>query len=126
MIEANSSLGYRDVQEILALSSTNTTAAAAEDQWSVNDADHWNGGDGIDTAVFSGPKSNYTGSYLEDGVTLQLTDTVGNDGTDLLRDTEVLRFSDGDVMVPAPAAASAAMAGQGASLFSIESDTAFG
>lgn len=41
MLEANPALGYRDVQEILALTARNTDAAAA---WTINGASTWNGG----------------------------------------------------------------------------------
>lgn len=43
MLEANSELGYRDVQEILALSSRNPTPADTAG-WQTNGADFWNGG----------------------------------------------------------------------------------
>lgn len=42
MLEANPDLGYRDVQEILAYSSTKTDPTNA--RWTMNDADNWNGG----------------------------------------------------------------------------------
>jgi subtilisin-like proprotein convertase family protein len=42
MLEANPSLGYRDVQEILACSARETTPM--EDGWQVNGASDWNGG----------------------------------------------------------------------------------
>ena len=42
MLEANPSLGYRDVQEILAMSARTTPATAASFQY--NGSTHWNGG----------------------------------------------------------------------------------
>src|SRR6185295_17641859 len=42
MLEANPNLGYRDVQEILALSSHKIDPASTS--WSVNGATNWNGG----------------------------------------------------------------------------------
>ena len=41
MLEANPTLGYRDVQDILALTARNTDQSAA---WTINGADNWNGG----------------------------------------------------------------------------------
>lgn len=41
MLEANPDLGYRDVQDILALTARNTDAKA---NWTINAADNWNGG----------------------------------------------------------------------------------
>lgn len=41
MLEANPNLGYRDVQDILALTARNTDQTAA---WTINGADNWNGG----------------------------------------------------------------------------------
>jgi subtilisin-like proprotein convertase family protein len=47
MLEANPSLGYRDVQEILACSARATTpiqTTGIEDGWQINGASDWNGG----------------------------------------------------------------------------------
>ncbi len=52
----------------------------------------------IDTAVFSGPRANYTITQNADG-SITVTDGTGTDGTDTLRNIENLRFSDGDVSV---------------------------
>lgn len=41
MLEANPELGYRDVQDILALTARNTDASGS---WSINGATNWNGG----------------------------------------------------------------------------------
>ncbi|WP_027192244.1 S8 family serine peptidase [Fundidesulfovibrio putealis] len=41
MLEANPNLGYRDVQDILALTARNTDNTAS---WTINGADNWNGG----------------------------------------------------------------------------------
>ena len=57
-----------------------------------NGNDTFNGGAGIDTAVFSGPRSNYTINRIQYGI--NLTDRFGLDGTDTLLDVERLRFSD--------------------------------
>jgi Ca2+-binding RTX toxin-like protein len=55
----------------------------------------------IDTAVFSGPQANYTvtttggdGTLGSAGSTTTVTDNVGTDGVDTLRNIEVLSFSD--------------------------------
>ena len=52
----------------------------------------------IDTAVFSGPRANYTITQNADG-SITVADGGGADGTDTLRNIENLRFSDGDVSV---------------------------
>lgn len=41
MLQANPNLGYRDVQDILALTARNTDKTAS---WTINGADNWNGG----------------------------------------------------------------------------------
>ncbi|MET3441048.1 Ca2+-binding RTX toxin-like protein [Variovorax paradoxus] len=46
-----------------------------------------------DTAMFSGPRANYTVTTGADGRTT-VTDNVGTDGTDILRNIERLQFSD--------------------------------
>ena len=56
----------------------------------------------LDTAVFSGPRANYTITPNADG-SLTVVDNVGADGTDTLRSIENLRFTDGDVSVAPPA-----------------------
>jgi len=54
----------------------------------------------IDTAVFSGPRANYTITQNTDGsITVADGGGAGPDGTDTLRNIENLRFSDGDVSV---------------------------
>jgi Ca2+-binding RTX toxin-like protein len=54
----------------------------------------------IDTAVFSGPRANYTITRNADGsVTVADGGGAGPDGTDTLRNIENLRFSDGDVSI---------------------------
>ena len=54
------------------------------------------GGAGINTAVFHGPRSGYTITSLADG-DLQVADSVaGRDGTDLLKNIQNLQFSDGE------------------------------
>lgn len=56
--------------------------------------DSIDGGKGIDGAVFSGALANYTISYDEESKTYQVTDNVGDDGTDTLQGIEKARFSD--------------------------------
>jgi serralysin len=57
------------------------------------------GGDGTDTAVFHGARSDYTITPLSDG-SIQVADSVaGRDGTDLLKNIEKLQFSDGESTV---------------------------
>ena len=51
-----------------------------------------------DVAVFSGARTNYTIAGLSDGSRI-VTDNVGTDGVDLLRNFEVMRFSDQDVAI---------------------------
>ena len=48
----------------------------------------------IDTAVFSGPRANYTITPVAGGFSPSL-DNVGADGTDTLSGIENLRFTDG-------------------------------
>ena len=73
------------------------------------------GTEGVDTAIFSGPRSNYTITWApataSEPVTVTVTqagaNVVGqriNDGIDTLRGIETLRFSNQDVTVQAPAA----------------------
>jgi len=62
--------------------------------------DTLNGGIGSDTAVFAGVEANYTVLDNADG-TLTITDTVGQDGIDLLVSVEFATFADGTVALPA-------------------------
>ncbi|MDQ1659067.1 MAG: hypothetical protein QOD41_4150, partial [Cryptosporangiaceae bacterium] len=50
-------------------------------------------GGNVDTAVFTGPQSNYTVTSNPDG-SVTVTDNTGTDGTDTLRNFEKLQFSD--------------------------------
>ncbi len=62
------------------------------------------GGAGINTAVFHGPRSDYTITSLADG-DLQVANSVaGRDGTDLLKNIQNLQFSDGDILYGTPGA----------------------
>ncbi|UVC11694.1 hypothetical protein IHQ71_14515 [Rhizobium sp. TH2] len=56
--------------------------------------DFIDGGKGVDGAVFSGALANYAISYDEESKTYQVTDNVGDDGTDTIKDIEKLRFTD--------------------------------
>ncbi|MGH9021583.1 MAG: peroxidase family protein, partial [Acidimicrobiia bacterium] len=60
-------------------------------------------GPDFDTAIFSGPRANYTISTAFDGTTV-VHDNVGtlrgNDGTDTLRNIERLQFSDQAAILP--------------------------
>jgi hypothetical protein len=56
----------------------------------------------VDIAVFTGPSSDYTIEI--DGAFLIVTDNVGTDGVDRLRNIELLRFADGDLLSPVPTA----------------------
>ena len=88
--------------------------------------DMLDGGEGVDTAVYSGAATDYTVTYLPDGLTAQVTDTVGSEGTDLLTSIEYLRFSDGDVAVNFPSTPAIAEATvESAQAFAFDSDTAF-
>ena len=51
-----------------------------------------------DVAVFSGARANYTITVRADGSRV-VTDNVGTDGVDLVRNFEVLRFADRDVAI---------------------------
>jgi Ca2+-binding RTX toxin-like protein len=51
-----------------------------------------------DVAVFSGARANYTIAALSDGIRV-VTDNVGTDGVDLLRNFEVIRFANQDVAI---------------------------
>jgi hypothetical protein len=62
-----------------------------------------------DTAIFAGPRDNYTVDTTGDHVTVTQTgpDVTGqktNDGTDTVRNVEALRFSDRTVVLRTPAA----------------------
>ncbi len=64
-----------------------------------------------DMALFSGPRANYTVTTVGVGAArvLTVTDTVGTDGIDTVRNVETLRFTDQDVATstitaPAPVA----------------------
>jgi hypothetical protein len=62
----------------------------------------------IDTAVFTGPRANYT--IAQNAGVVTVTDNVGADGVDTLTGIENLRFSDGDRSI-APLATLAPAAG---------------
>ena len=68
-------------------------------------------GTAVDVALFSGPRTNYTITLATVGGqrVLTVTDTVGTDGIDTVRNVETLRFTDQDVATstitaPAPVA----------------------
>jgi hypothetical protein len=62
------------------------------------------GGDGRDIAVYSGNHADYSVTKTDDGYMIaDQRDLADNDGTDLLKDIEVLRFADGDVSIGEPA-----------------------
>ena len=56
------------------------------------------GGGGEDTAIFTGPASEYNIVFNQDSVAVRDLQE-DRDGTDLLRDIELLRFSDSSVQV---------------------------
>ncbi|WP_210496469.1 Calx-beta domain-containing protein [Microvirga antarctica] len=58
--------------------------------------DTLDGGAGNDTAVFAGARGNYTLVANADG-SVTVTDTVGQDGQDIVRNVESLQFSDGTI-----------------------------
>ena len=58
---------------------------------------------GTDTALFSGPQSEYTITNAGGVVTVSHLGGTGADGTDTLRNFEFLQFADGTIAVPAPA-----------------------
>jgi Ca2+-binding RTX toxin-like protein/methionine-rich copper-binding protein CopC len=70
-----------------------------------------------DTAVFTGSRTDYNVTTAPDG-TITVTDTAGTDGTDTVRNVELLKFADQtvDLRVTAPGAPviGAASAGPGA------------
>src|SRR5207247_9155988 len=63
------------------------------------------GAPAVDTAVFTGPRSDYTGTLNPHG-TVTVAHTagvgfgVGNDGTDPRRSIELLQFADGTIVAP--------------------------
>jgi serralysin len=59
--------------------------------------DFVNGKNGYDTVVFSGVYSDYT--VTNDSGVYTVTDNVGTDGTDTIRESEVLSFLDQDVLI---------------------------
>lgn len=61
-------------------------------------------GNDIDTAVFSGPRANYTISPSFNSTEMTVTDTTGTDGSDVVRNVESLQFSDVTLSI-APTAA---------------------
>ena len=66
--------------------------------------DEIDGGGGVaNAAIFSGNKANYTGTWLgSQDLGLTIRDNVaGRDGTDTLRNVQILRFADGDVVLDA-------------------------
>ena len=56
--------------------------------------DLMDGGSGIDTVSFMGPRDEYELTWIGDGWQVRHLNG-GSDGTDVLRDIEFLRFSDG-------------------------------
>ena len=54
------------------------------------------GSTGLDVALFSGPIGNYTISNPNAAGVITVTDNVGLDGVDRLRNIEILRFPNGD------------------------------
>lgn len=60
--------------------------------------DFINGGTGIDTAVYSGPRSNYTAVGVV-ASNFSVQSMTGDEGVDTLPDVERLRFSDGGLAV---------------------------
>ncbi|WP_162245650.1 peroxidase family protein [Brevundimonas sp. Root1279] len=61
-----------------------------------------NGAGDTDIAVFSGNFADYTITSLTGG-RFSVTDNVGTDGTDIIRNIEIMRFADQDVAVNSPA-----------------------
>ncbi|HET7399472.1 MAG TPA: fibronectin type III domain-containing protein [Intrasporangium sp.] len=83
------------------------------------------GDTGVDTAVFAGPRSNYTLSTSGDALTVTQTgpDVVGqkvSDGTDTLRNIEAVQFSDQTIQVRTPDAPTIGTAVAGASSATVE------
>lgn len=56
--------------------------------------DRIDGGDRIDTAIFSGDMANYSLAYNYAAGKLTVTDNVGNDGADVLRNVDRIQFAD--------------------------------
>ncbi|WP_353951237.1 peroxidase family protein [Knoellia sp. S7-12] len=65
-------------------------------------------GTAIDTAIFTGPRAEYDVTFGAAATTVVHARGTAVDGTDTLRRVERLRFSDGDIAVPAPATLAAA------------------
>ncbi|MEP3892106.1 MAG: hypothetical protein ABJN69_16735 [Hellea sp.] len=63
--------------------------------------DTLDGGDGTDVSIYNGTQANYTVTDNMDN-TWTVTDTVGNDGTDLLTSIETLQFTDGTLDISSP------------------------
>lgn len=69
--------------------------------------DEIDGGAGMDTAIFFGAMSAYTvtaGTEVYDGITYGVVRVIGPNGSDALRNVEILRFDDGTMAVPAAVA----------------------
>ena len=61
------------------------------------------GGAGIDRAIFSGLHTDYVVTRQGDGSVVVLDTRFNQDGTDVLRNIEILQFQDGDVSLPSHA-----------------------
>ena len=57
--------------------------------------DSLDGGDGTDTAVFTGNFSDYTIAYDAHSSIYTITDKLGQDGTDVVKNVEQFQFADG-------------------------------
>ena len=77
---------------------TTTSPAATATTFLIGGAgdDDLDGGNGKDTAVFSGVRANYLATRLPDG-SIRVQDITGADGTDIVTDVSWFRFADGTV-----------------------------
>jgi Ca2+-binding RTX toxin-like protein len=74
----------------------NVVGGAGDDEFTVAGNNTIDGGAGTNTVIFHGARADYTITALADGE-LQVADSVtGRDGTDLLKNIQELRFSDGE------------------------------
>ncbi len=87
-------LGTSGDDSILGLAGDDTLIGSEGD-------DTLDGGDGTaNVAVFSGNRAEYMVSWMGSNLDLTVSDTVtGRDGTDQLLNIQILRFTDGDVVV---------------------------
>jgi hypothetical protein len=73
----------------------NATGGSGNDVFTGNSVNNiFDGASGYDTVIFSGNFSNYKIAYDQIKEIYTVTDTLGNDGIDILKNIETIKFSD--------------------------------